>query len=348
MMTKLLKHMITVLEKVGGRAPAPKHLAIAGGANVKGNWVYPAEHLIVGDVKQWAEDAGVGCIRIPGYWFEKKGDNRKAGEPAKPGEKVVYALHGGGYGGQSAHPSDLASNVPRGILEYAKTVSRAFTLEFRLSTGPPNEAANSFPAALIDAVAGYNYLVNEVGFLTQNIIVEGDSAGGNLALALVRYLIENKDAGIPSFPAPPHDLILLSPWADLGTSHKIEGTSVYTNVKTDFIDLLHPSRLVPNFLGPFGLDIANRNRYISPASTAPTMEKVSFNGFPRTFIVAGGAEVLRDQIRTLRDRMVVDLGSSQVEYYEPAGAVHDYLIFLWFEPERTETLEAIARWLASE
>ena len=48
-------------------------------------------------------------------------------------------------------------------------------------------------AALIDALAGYNYLVNTVGFHPTRIILEGDSAGGNLALALTRYLLEHRN-----------------------------------------------------------------------------------------------------------------------------------------------------------
>ena len=111
--------------------------------------------------------------------------------PAEPEEKVLYVLHGGGYHTQSAHPSDIVANIPFGILRYAKTISRALCLEYRLTSNPHSKPINPFPAALIDAVAGYNYLVNVLGFEPANIIIEGDSAGANLALALTRYLVEN-------------------------------------------------------------------------------------------------------------------------------------------------------------
>ena len=330
----------------------PTHLALVEGLNQKGLWVIPTPHLIVGEVKQWAEKAGVVPTRIPGYWLETEGSNREVGDAPRPGEKVVYHLHGGGYANNSAHPTDATANIPRGIMKHAKSVLRAFSIEYRLSRGPPwcdNE--NPFPAALIDAIAGYNYLVNIVKFKPEDIIVEGDSAGGNLALALVRYLIDNQahsslDAQIPP---PPGELLLCSPWSDIGDSDVKPGSSIFTNVPYDFIDVSLRPRTLPskiNFMGPHGFEEANRNRYISPGSTASTMEPVSFKGFPRTFIIAGGAEVLLDQIRILRDKMVSDLGEGHVEYFETAGSIHDYLAFVWHEPERSDTLRRVADWIA--
>jgi acetyl esterase/lipase len=72
---------------------------------------------------------------------------------------------------------------------------------------------------------------------------------------------------------------------------------------------------------------------------------ISFKNFPKTFVVAGGAEVLRDQIRTLKDRMRKDLGDENVKYYEATDGIHDYLVFNWHEPERTDTLKEIAKWI---
>lgn len=38
-------------------------------------------------------------------------------------------------------------------------------------------------------------------------------------------------------------------------------------------------------------------------------------------------------------------GPGQVTYYFAPDAVHDYIPLLWHEPERTETLKAIADWV---
>ena len=74
--------------------------------------------------------------------------------------------------------------------------------------------------------------------------------------------------------------------------------------------------------------------------------RVDFEGFPRTFIVCGGAEFLADIIRTLRDKMVKDMGDA-VGYYEAPDAFHDYCCFTSFEPERSNTFKAISDWLSS-
>ncbi|TCD69317.1 hypothetical protein EIP91_008073 [Steccherinum ochraceum] len=353
-LVRFLKHYLHVASGCGGFRfiPMPTHLALVEGLNVKGLWVTPTPQLIVGDVKRWAEKANVEPIRIPGYWMEQEGSNREIGEAPRPGEKVVYHIHGGGYATHSAHPTNPTANIPRGIMKHSEAVMRTFSIEYRTSSGPPfQEITNPFPAALLDAIAGYNYLINVVKFKPEDIIVEGDSAGGNLALALVRYLVENQsqtESPNVTIPPPPGELLLFSPWCDIGDSDVRPDTTIYTNRSYDFINLLskgaHRSKV--NFLGPLGMEGANSNRYISPASTAPTMEPFSFKGFPRTFIAGGGAEVLIDQIRQLKNKMVADLGEGQVEYFEASGAIHDYLVLVWLEPERSETLRRVASWIA--
>ena len=59
-----------------------------------------------------------------------------------------------------------------------------------------------------------------------------------------------------------------------------------------------------------------------------------------------------DQIVTLKNRLIKDLGEDdgtagegKVRFYDAPDAVHDYLIFHWHEPERTQTLKAISEWL---
>lgn len=298
-------------------------------------------------MKTWASIAGVEAIRIPGYWIDKPGQQERTLtiQPPSPGEKVLYCLHGGGYTDLSAHPDNVVSSIAKALVQHcSKSVHRAFSIEYRLSSFSPYDIANPFPTALIDALAGYYYLVNTVGFEPSDIIIEGDSAGGNLALALTRYLVENKSE---SLPAPPSSVILLSPWADLGRSH--DGPSASTTVFT--MDYLRAPRIqwaATAFVGIHGMGSADINRYISPASLHPNAN-ARFEGFPRTFVVAGGAEKLYDSIVTLKEKMVKDMGEGsgdgQVTYYEAPDAIHDYLIFPWHEPERGDTLRTISKWI---
>lgn len=354
---KTMRYLSVVEENTGplGNLSPSDHRAILSGKGVLALWIPPApESLVVGKLKQWAEHADVAPIRIPGYWIHKAGTDIQMGARAQPGEKVILALHGGAYIRLSAHPTDLSTAIALGLLKHVDGVNRVFAPEFRLSSAEPFEAANPFPAALLDALTGYLYLVKSLGFSPSDVILEGNSSGGNIACALTRYLTEYR--GIFELPAPPGALLLLSPWADLSDSHnEIPGGSATTFVEFDILGrttetLKYPVRA---FTGPHGLEEAQINPYISPASLHPNLV-VDFKKFPRTFIVAGGVEVLVDQIRTLRDRMVKDMsegngvseGDGKVRYLEPPDAIHDYLSFSWHEPEVTDTLKAIAEWIA--
>ena len=304
----------------------------------------PAE-LITGKVKEWAAKANVHPVRIPGYWIHKRGDNIAVEQEPDEREKVVYFLHGGAYVMLSAHPSQAVSNIPKGILKFCPSVKRSFALEYRLSSIPPEPTTGQFPSALLDAISGYNYLVNKVGYSPSQIVIAGDSAGGNLAHALVRYLAEYKGT-VPSLPDVPSALLLLSPWVDMSGSHHHASSSVYTNRKSDY---LSPPPL-PNsidspraFIEPFGLGLVFQTPYISPACKQLT--DVRFDGFPRTFIVAGGAEVLIDQIREFARRIKADLGQDKVVYLEVKDAFHDFLCLQFTEPWKLDTLTAIARFI---
>ena len=239
------------------------------------------------------------------------------------------------------------SNVPRGIVHHT-AITRTFSVEYRLTKSGP-KPQNPFPAALIDTIAGYCYLVNEVGFQPKDIFVAGDSAGGNLALALVRYLLENADNRQAKLPAPPAGLILCSPWVDLGLPPEGEDVSAYTNQESDYMTIVGDQhvRLTESYCGPLGKDGGEALRYVSPAAHAAPHTRASFKGFPRTFILGGGAEVMRDQIRVLAEEMKKDIGEEAVTFLEMPDAYHDLLVWTGQEPERSEALRRIHEWLSS-
>lgn len=246
----------------------------------------------------------------------------------------------------SAHPSDMTANVTAGLMRHSRTVSRSLAVDYRLSSSAPFRAENPFPSAILDGLAAYKYLVCTAGFLPQNIFVVGDSAGGNLALALSRYLLDNS---IPHLP-PPGSLVLLSPWVDLPSSRATETSSHFLNLSCDIltapagVELGHFA--VVSYLGLLDAKCAQTNRYISPCSllveNGPP-ERGLFSNFPRTYAVGGGAEVLHDDIVALTAAMKADGVDVTDEF--PPDAVHDFTMFTWFEPERSEVLQRIGAWL---
>ncbi|KAH9062343.1 alpha/beta-hydrolase [Lactarius vividus] len=344
---KVVYHLRVVQERTDSLLFYGDHLTVDEGPDIMCVWVEPTPQLLNAEIRNLADAADVVPVTIPGYWFDKASMNTDIGASPRPGEKVVYSLHGGAFVQFSASPRDFPANIVRSLLEHCSDVRRVFALEYRLSKHEPAEPANPFPAALLDALAGYVYLTNVIGFAPENIVVEGDSAGGNLALALVRYLVENVGV-MPGLPKPPGALLLLSPWVDPSDTAVPPGSRANANMASDFIGMPEgPLALYSRraFFGPLAKVPDGRfNRYVAPGCSDARMSHVSFEGFPRTMIVAGEAEMLVDQINTLVGRMKRDLGE-KVHYYEARDAIHDFIMFPFCEPERTLALEAISEWM---
>lgn len=228
-----------IVESVKGSFPPfYTHRALATDPQSRGVYVDAVPEFIHGKLQEWVDVAGVEPIRLPGYWIHKEETIMITGEKPFQGEKVIYFLHGGGYVELTAHPSAITSKIPKLLLKESERIKRSFAVEYRLSVGLPLGPENPFPAALIDALAGYNYLVNVVGFAPEDILVVGDSAGGNLALAMTRYLVEYASQLSEALTAhpPPGARLLLSPWTDLSTAtHDNPNASYYTKRSTDMI-----------------------------------------------------------------------------------------------------------------
>lgn len=103
--------------------------------------------------------------------------------------------------------STLASFVgpPSNSGELALTSRSLAAVDYALAPESP------FPAAIHDAVASYKYLVDDLKIPPPSITVGGDSAGGNLAMALILYL---RDHDMPQVGSA----LLISPWVDLTAS----------------------------------------------------------------------------------------------------------------------------------
>lgn len=126
-------------------------------------------------------------------------------------DKIILQLHGGGYVGGMRNAyrmfAGLYSEVSRGM--------RVLTVDYRVAP------ENPYPAAVLDAYAAYEWLL-ENGWFSEQIILAGDSAGGGLAMALCHYL---KDQGRQL----PCGIVAMSPWTDLTAS----GESYDTNYERD-------------------------------------------------------------------------------------------------------------------
>ena len=109
--------------------------------------------------------------------------------------------------------------------------THVFCPQYRLSTLPVSKTSNPFPAALQDSLTSYLYLLNDLKISPKNIILSGDSAGGNLAIALLRYITDyGSELGLPA----PSSALLWSPWTNPADT---SGSYVHDNrnYATDYI-----------------------------------------------------------------------------------------------------------------
>jgi acetyl esterase/lipase len=130
--------------------------------------------------------------------------------PGTNDEKVILYLHGGGM-------VLLSPKTHRALtIEIANQVKmRVLSVDYRLAP------EYSHPAPLEDCVKAYKWLLSQ-GIKAENIVIAGDSAGGNLTLT---SLIKLRDEGIPL----PAGAIALSPATDFTGDSK----TFYENAKTD-------------------------------------------------------------------------------------------------------------------
>ena len=126
-------------------------------------------------------------------------------------DKIILQLHGGGYIGGMRN----AYRMFAGLYNEVSHGMSVLTVDYRVAPEDP------YPAALVDAYAAYEWLLDQ-GWFSEQIILAGDSAGGGLAMALCHYL-KNQGRQLPC------GIVAMSPWTDLTAS----GESYDTNYERD-------------------------------------------------------------------------------------------------------------------
>lgn len=176
-------------------------------------------------------------------------------------DHVILQLHGGGYMGAVRN----AYYVFAGLYNEVSHGCNVLTPDYRVAPEYP------YPAALEDAAASYQWLLDK-GYYGEQIIVAGDSAGGGLAMALCMYL---KDHHMPM----PGGVVAMSPWTDLTAS----GESYETNYERDPLFGNTKDSLI--YVNDYAGDHDKMDCYISPLFG-------DFRGFPPMLIQVGSLEML--------------------------------------------------------
>lgn len=196
--------------------------------------------------EQWCDD-------VPGHWLKVRGSRD---------ERVLLYFNGGAF--CMRIPRMQAALIARWC---RASQARALIPHYRLAPEHP------YPAGPDDCLAAYRWLLSH-GVPAANIVVCGDSAGGNLTLVT---LMRARDAGLPL----PAAAIMLSPALDFSLS----GRSAIINADTD-----------PMFSAPllrwFGeMYLTEPDLHLDPTLSPLTGD---FKGLPPLLFQVGSNEMLLD------------------------------------------------------
>ena len=206
--------------------------------------------------------------------------------------RVILYCHGGGYtSGGLGFSKVLSSKLTRA------TGLDVLAFDYRLAPEHP------YPAAVEDAQAAWDHLMR-LGFGARDVVLAGDSAGGNMALVLcLRLRAEGRML--------PGALLLMSPWTDMTCS----GESLTERADIDPV-------LTPEYI------YAVREAYaggLDPAQPELSPLLADLAGLPPTLIQVGTHEILFSDAERLAERMKAAGTECRLEVWE--GMWHDFQMY---------------------
>jgi monoterpene epsilon-lactone hydrolase len=227
-------------------------------------------------------------------------------------DQLLLYIHGGAWfmGSTKLYRAFVS------YLAYASK-SRALAINYRLAP------ENPFPAGLEDCITAYEWLLQS-GISAHKIVVAGDSAGGNLTLAL---LVALRDAGKPL----PAGAVALSPATDLAFT----GKSTRTHAHLD--PFFH--NVVSNTIA----DVYIKENDPHHPLISPLYADLS--GLPPLLIHVGEHEILLDDALRFGDRAVASGVEARTVVWPQM--FHVFHMFAPILPEARQANDQIAAFILS-
>ena len=217
---------------------------------------------------------------------------------------IILYCHGGGYStGSSLYARTLTTKLA------SSTSMDVLCFDYRLAP------ENPYPAAAQDAMKAWNYLML-LGYGARDVIIAGDSAGGNMALSLVLKL---KEEG----RLLPRGLVLMSPWTDLTSSGKTHQTRAEVD---PVLDAAYLDRMIKGYVE--GKDPVSAVEAKDEPEAINFREEIDlkdpmisplfgdFTGFPPTYIQVGDNEILLSDSTMLHKKMVQENVSVKLDVFK--------------------------------
>lgn len=250
-------------------------------------------------------------LSVPCKWFRPN--------DVKDVEYVVLFMHGGGFcfGSPTGH-RNLTAHLANAC------GCPALSVDYRLAP------EHKYPAAIDDCIAAYKYLLTDLKYPANKIVVAGDSCGGCLSISVPLAAIQQ---GLPI----PAASVSLSPCYDLTTQ---DGGTMDTNEDNDvlnakpFCKLLADHYVEGNAVGAKKSDLL-----ISPLlASDEELAKV-----PPHWISAAGHDMLRDHGERMAEKLRRVGVEAMLEVHE--GQQHVMEFMAGKAPEADKSLKDIGKWV---
>ncbi|KDQ60391.1 hypothetical protein JAAARDRAFT_67935 [Jaapia argillacea MUCL 33604] len=216
----------------------------------------------------------------------------------KYADNVLVYFHGGGFvlPATEAYFQFLWETIQK--VKWEGREVAVLLLSYDLAPGA------QYPRQLQQAVTLLHHLIHNLHKDPSNIILAGDSAGGNLTLAILSHIIHpHPSSSIPELrlSKPLRGAILISPWVSFSTT-------AHSFTRNYYRDGFPPAAVTSwssQFLGSSPTDPYNEPSSALPGWWQPLAQKEVIN---EVLIVSGEQEMLVDDIRDFTTRFKKDLG----------------------------------------
>ncbi|CVL11669.1 related to triacylglycerol lipase 2 [Fusarium proliferatum] len=247
----------------------------------------------------------------------------------KQAKKVVLFFHGGGYAAPitTGHldwcwRAFVLAGIEKGV-EVAVAV-----LEYTLIP----EAR--YPVQLRQAASGLAHLLQK-GIPPQDIIIGGDSAGGQLTAQLLCHLLQPQPT-IPEITLvkPLAGAFLVSPWVAQSTGD----ASYRENSAIDMLPVHGIIAFTKELLGPGAEPAISAFPLDRDKSSLAGMTSV----LSRMYVTAGAHEIFRDQVVAFKDRVQLLNPDLKLQFQHYKNCAHDFIVI---EKEDGECTQDMKQWM---
>ncbi|KAL5440494.1 hypothetical protein PMIN07_006118 [Paraphaeosphaeria minitans] len=262
---------------------------------------------------------------------------RLAAEDVAADTRVLLHMHGGAYvvgDGRTKASGFLA----RSLLKHTPA-THVLCPQYRLSTLPAGPSSNPFPAALQDALTAYLFVLRELKVPAERVVLGGDSAGANCAIALLRYI--DAYGGELDIP-PPGAALLWSPWVN-----PTDGDMSFVQTNPHYAsDYIAPAFTTWGVCAFAGQDPPLAGPSIIASNPYANAKVGGFRTPAPLYVNVGGAEVLyfdgKEWVEMMRKE------GNEVHLDMTEGVCHDLFMvarLVGMEEKATEMAKSAGEWL---